>query len=134
MIMEMREEGLAYSKIGRLLGICGWRVSQIYNHEKRSREERLINPFKHSLSIRLRNGLINYYGDHSIFDHPKLIAETGYARLCYTKNLGHLSLVELAEKLEELGYINAATWIAEGKTMKRQVYYENLRSRHLKGS
>ncbi len=120
-IHKLRKEGKTFSQIGKIFGFSKSNASYLYLKAERLVKEKNENPFKFSLSVRTKNCLINYFNDNSIYYDPQRIAETGYAKLSRTKNMGHKSLIELSQKLQEFGYIkDADRWIEKGVKKLRE--------------
>ncbi len=88
--------------------------------------------FMDSLSVRASNCIIDYYYDRETFGGPKQIADTGYAKLSFVRNMGHKTLDEISIALEKFDYIkNAEIWVSEGKRgmKKLRVEYYKVRRR-----
>ena len=104
-ILEMRKQGISYSKIAREFNISSTRVKHIevkYYQEKALSDKWPLYSF---LTNRTRNALRNYFGD-KVFSNPVILHKYGRRRIARLKNIGKYSLREMDKALECLGFIN----------------------------
>jgi hypothetical protein len=106
-IYALREKGATLKEIADMFHLSRERVRRIHL-ETKDRKENYDSwpPLKKMLSPRVQNALESYFVNEEILKNPWKIAAAGRYKIAAIKNIGKISLREIALALYELGTID----------------------------
>jgi len=105
-LCKLKEEGYSVARLAAKYEISRSRVYQIYErYLEYKHEEKSAPPLKKLLTARMRNALINYFVDDSIFADPARIMSCSLSDYKKVQNIGKEALDSLVNGMLALGYV-----------------------------
>ena len=75
--------------------------------------------FNMTIPPQIKKALVKYWGSEEIIDHPEIIVELGPGFISRINRIGSKSLVQIAQALDALGYIDSHTvWLMSAEQSK----------------
>ena len=116
-IYKLKKSGLTYNQIAEIYSICSQRVKQIYFKVREFKENYdSYPPLKKLLPTLTQRGLIYWFDDVHILEHPeKIIAKTRLSDLRRKAPcIGKIGANKLSQALIDLGYLKPDDiWLKE---------------------
>lgn len=105
-ICKLKEEGYSVSHLAIKYDISRSRVYQIYEtYLERKQEAETSPPLKKLLTVRMRNALMYYFEDESIYTDPERIMSFSLRDYSRVQNVGKKALESLVKGMLALGYV-----------------------------
>ena len=120
-ICKLKEEGYSGTTLAIKYDISRGRVYQIYNTYLAQKVADETNPpLKKLLTVRMRNAMMNYFQDESIFSDPKRIMSFTLRDYIMVQNIGKYALQSLINGMIALGYVKEGDKWLEGRKSTKQ--------------
>ena len=112
---KLIDQGCKRSALAVKYDISRSRVCQIYDkYLVRKHEDETAPPLKKLLTIRMRNAMMVYFRDHSIFTDPARIMSLSLRDYTRVQNVGKYALESLVNGMLALGYVKKGdVWLQD---------------------
>jgi len=112
-LCKLKEEGSSVSQLAAKYDISRSRVYQIYErYLEYKHEEKSAPPLKKLLTVRMRNALMYYFADESIYTDPARIMSYKLSDYKKVQNVGKEALDSLVNGMLALGYVKKSNkWL-----------------------